>query len=467
MSWLSHLEKDYAVKKLFAHRRLMTSTQIAYLKGINDFCQFFNASPSEIVKRFKAMSDDEILEVFREYFAARKDSLAPKTLKEYTNAIRALLVENGVRNIDLLRGEINRELRRAMGKYRKILKADLLTKEEIARLLRAADPRMKALISLMATSGIRIGAAVRLQLKHIKDDIWDTSLPCYMIEVPQELSKEKEPYITFITWEAGEYLRDWLNLRKNQGEILTLESYLFPGKLEGHLSRSRAEALFRELCFEVGLDMRPVSIKGKLTAPRKGNRGRKEIPSVRYNVRPHGLRKFFRTALAIAGVDRLVAEALMGHSLSVFGVESIYNFAASRIDYVREQYMKSINHLLILRKPRGLEIINGEARKRIEELEAELKRRDEELEKLRKDVKELSILIAPMALAINALAKAGNVKLRGLLKEMSHETDKVLRELMRRRVERGELSEEEAKRIIEAFGAPNKTKKRKAKKTKS
>ena len=195
MSWLSHLEKDYAVKKLFAHRRLMTSTQIAYLKGINDFCQFFNASPSEIVKRFKAMSDDEILEVFREYFAARKDSLAPKTLKEYTHAVRALLVENGVRNIDLLRGEINRELRRAMGKYRKILKADLLTKEEIARLLRAADPRMKALISLMATSGIRIGAAVRLQLKHIKDDIWDSSLPCYMIEVPQELSKEKEPYI--------------------------------------------------------------------------------------------------------------------------------------------------------------------------------------------------------------------------------------------------------------------------------
>jgi len=406
MSWLSHLEKDYAVKKLFAHRRLMTSTQIAYLKGINDFCQFFNASPSEIVKRFKAMNDDEILEVFREYFVARKDSLSPKTLKEYTHSVRALLVENGVRNIDLLRGEINRELRRAMGKYRKILKADLLTKEEIARLLRAADPRMKALISLMATSGIRIGAAVRLQLKHIKDDIWDSSLPCYMIEVPQELSKEKEPYVSFVTWEAGEYLRDWLNLRKNRGEVLTLESYLFPGKLEGHLSRSRAEALFRELCFEVGLDMRPVSIKGRLTAPRKGNRGRKEIPSIRYNVRPHGLRKFFRTALAIAGVDRLVAEALMGHSLSVFGVESIYNFSASRIDYVREQYLKAVNHLLILRKPRGLEVINGEARKRIEELEEELKKRDKIVERMRKELEAMRADLKGWKKTFNQLLEA-------------------------------------------------------------
>ena len=187
---------------------------------------------------------------------------------------------------------------------------------------------------------------------------------------------------------------------------MTLESYLFPGKLEGHLSRSRAEALFRELCFEVGLDMRPVSIKGKLTAPRKGNRGRKEIPSVRYNVRPHGLRKFFRTALAIAGVDRLVAEALMGHSLSVFGVESIYNFSASRIDYVREQYLKAVNHLLILRKPRGLEVINGEARKRIEELEEELKKRDKIVERMREELETMRADLEGWKKTFNQLLEA-------------------------------------------------------------
>jgi len=131
--------------------------------------------------------------------------------------------------------------------------------------------------------------------------------------------------------------------------------------------------------------------------------------------------------------------------------------------------MKAVNHLLILRKPRGLEVINGEARKRIEELEAELKRRDEEMEKLRKEVKELSVLLAPMALTINYLAKVGGVELRGLLGAMSDETDKVLRRIVQRRIERGELSEEEAKKIIEAFGAPSKTKKRKRKtqKTKS
>jgi len=96
-----------------------------------------------------------------------------------------------------------------------------------------------------------------------------------------------------------------------------------------------------------------------------------------------------------------------------------------------------------------------------------LKRRDRELERLRKDVKELSVLLAPMALTINYLAKVGGVELRGLLGAMSDETDKVLRRIVQRRIERGELSEEEAKKIIEAFGAPTKTKRKRKAKTES
>ena len=72
----------------------------------------------------------------------------------------------------------------------------------------------------------------------------------------------------------------------------------------------------------------------------------------------------------------------MGHSLAAFGVESIYDYAVSNLEYLKSEYLKALNNLLFLRKPRGLEVINGEARKRIEELEAELKARDEMIEKL-------------------------------------------------------------------------------------
>jgi hypothetical protein len=46
---------------------------------------------------------------------------------------------------------------------------------------------------------------------------------------------------------------------------------------------------------------------------------------------------------------------MMGHSLSSFRVEPIYNYAASRLNFLKE--------------PQEMEVINGVARKRIEKLE--------------------------------------------------------------------------------------------------
>jgi len=59
----------------------------------------------------------------------------------------------------------------------------------------------------------------------------------------------------------------------------------------------------------------------------------------------------------------------MGHSLSSFRVEPIYNYAASRLNYLRGEYLKALNNLLFLKEPQEMEVINGVARKRIEKLE--------------------------------------------------------------------------------------------------
>jgi rubrerythrin len=70
---------------------------------------------------------------------------------------------------------------------------------------------------------------------------------------------------------------------------------------------------------------------------------------------------------------------MMGHSLLSFGVESIYNYAVSRLDYLRGEYLKALNNLLFLKEPRGMEIINGVARKRIEELEQKIEALEESI----------------------------------------------------------------------------------------
>jgi hypothetical protein len=66
------------------------------------------------------------------------------------------------------------------------------------------------------------------------------------------------------------------------------------------------------------------------------------------------------------------AEATMGHSPTTFGIESINNYPSSRLDYLRAEYLKSLNNLSHLEESRGIGTINREARWRTGELEVRL-----------------------------------------------------------------------------------------------
>ena len=387
VNWRHEVAIDPAFKRLIQNRNLKPTTQQSYLDGVLDFCRFFDKSPSEIVEWFRGMSEDEVVETFKTYFIGRKDKLSSKSLILFSIGVRALLIENGVKTIDRVSREISRTFRRCVGRVRTLLKRDMITKPEIIRILKVAGLREKALITMMASSGLRIGAAVSLKLENIKDNLWDLNLPCYQVEVPEEYSKEGEPYVTFISWEAAEYLRDWLKFREQNGETIRPSSYLFPTRWnDSPITPKRFQNIWRKLCDEAGIDSRPVQIKGRT--------------KVRHNIRPHSLRKFFRTTLTISGVDPKVAEALMGHSLSKFGVESIYDFAVSNLDYLRSEYMKALDNLLLLRKPRGF--ISSETEMRIEELERELGRRDMAIKRLQKQIEDLNLQLIQVMLALQS-----------------------------------------------------------------
>lgn len=380
--WMSDYLSDPCVRRLLDRRSLSNETVIQYLKGIRDFCEVFGlSSPSQLVEKFRGVGAEEAVKLFREYMVRRKAGLAPKSMWNWLVGVKALLVENDVEYIDEVSKRVAREFRRTVGKVRRIVQRDLITKEEIVKVLKIAPMRERALIAVLASSGLRVNAALNLKLENIKDDLYDEGLSCYCIEVPEELSKEREAYITFITWEAADYIRQWLAERRSMGEQITPKSFIFTTREGTPLSRNRFDTIWRNLCREAGIDLKPVEVPGRFR--------------IRYNIRIHSLRKFFRTTLQISGVDRLVAEALMGHSLSSFGVESIYNYAASRLDYLRSEYMKALNNLLFLREPRGLEIMNHEARKRIEELQEKLKQVEEEKKRIEDAIAKLADRLAP------------------------------------------------------------------------
>ena len=388
---LDRVASDPTVQRMLERRTLREETRENYIKGIRFFCQFYRMEPSMVLERFRALDSDGVVNEFSEFFAWAKDRVASTSCWKWLPSIRAWMVENGVRSIDRVSREIAREFKRKFGGVATLLKRDVLSKDEIMRILKVAGLREKAIIAAMASGGFRLNACLNLQVKHFKDKIWNPTLPCYAVEIPEKLSKEGEPYLTFISSEAAEYIRTLLLERQKAGEKITDETYVFVAKNKGKpLSDHRFENIWRQLCEDAGLDLRPVPIKG-IHKVAQGKAVNKE--AVRYNTRIHALRKFFKTACSISGVDRMASEAFLGHSLTKFGVESLYDFCVTKMDWLRDEYVKVLPNVTFLKQLPVIPIRNHEAHEKIQALEAENQALKQKLQTLEEDIAEVKRML--------------------------------------------------------------------------
>ena len=107
--------------------------------------------------------------------------------------------------------------------------------EEMDSILQRANLRQRAIIGLIAFSGIRPGAIGNytgddglrigdiIDLKAGKDSVKFEKLPALMI-VRAELSKSNKRYYTFIGPQSAKYLKEYLNQRIQEGEKLNSKS---------------------------------------------------------------------------------------------------------------------------------------------------------------------------------------------------------------------------------------------------
>jgi hypothetical protein len=98
------------------------------------------------------------------------------------------------------------------------------TIDEIKKLLEYPDIRIKPIVLTMISSGIRIGAWDFLKWKHIipieSDDGYIIAAKIIVY------AGEPEQYYSFITNEAFNSLKDWMNYRTSYGEKISGESWL-------------------------------------------------------------------------------------------------------------------------------------------------------------------------------------------------------------------------------------------------
>ena len=203
---------------------------------------------------------------------------------------------------------------------------------EIQTVLSVADVRLKPIISLLASGGMRIGALPFLKLKHLtkKDN-------CYKIDV---YAGTKEHYYTFCTPECRKYIEQYLEFRTRYGENLTPESPLFrksfdieiPEKVRTNVTPLSLSAMEKDL----SKYLERVGIR-TINHEVGGFKNRKEVKLA------HGFRKFFATQCLNSKLMREYRILLEGHELE--GNDP--NYARVTEEELFSEYEKAIDILTI------------------------------------------------------------------------------------------------------------------------
>src|SRR5215216_4365900 len=125
------------------------------------------------------------------------------------------------------------------GQSYRVIEDRAYTHEEIRKMVSVASIRDKALILLLASTGMRLGAVPPLQIKDLTEVDYD-GYKLYQIEV---YKRYKESYKTYCTPECKKAIDDYLDFRKRCSERITDNTPLFRKLLFKQLTLFRLQFL--------------------------------------------------------------------------------------------------------------------------------------------------------------------------------------------------------------------------------
>jgi len=326
-------------KYLKRHCSQSHATAYLYIWSVHQYCRWCGADPDQLIS--ECFSEDGLpnqkallLEARRldDYVGAlQSEGYSPGHIANCVKAVKTFFRING----------LSLELPYKLHKY--VVSRDRApTPEEISRLIDLADVRGKVIVSMLALGAFRVGTLCKLCYRHVRHDLERGIVPVH-IQVDAAITKGKyHDYDTFIGREAVEHLKAYLEARRNGGlpnkippENLNDESPLIRdehSKVVKPLTPSQFYNILHRLMAQAGL------LGSKV--------GR------RYAMRPHSIRKFFRTQMAALGVQTDYIEYMMGHTISTY-----HDIQMKGIEFLRGVYAASGLCIKPKTKPSRIEML--------------------------------------------------------------------------------------------------------------
>lgn len=227
----------------------------------------------------------------------------PKTIWTRVSTLRSFLSEH---ELDLGNSFWNKlKRKRLKGRTDAVQEDHVPSNAELRRIIGFLPTVGKALFRLMATSGARIGEVMKLR---VKDLVLEHPTLAPHVNFRRETTKSGKKRTGFTTPEAKEDLEKWLLERDAYFETAIRRS-----QWKSHYSVPKDEWKGKSKDDDRLFPFEPVSAYYMWnTATKRANLLMRDERTNNYTLRPHTLRKWFRTRLgAVLKLD--VVEALMGH----------------------------------------------------------------------------------------------------------------------------------------------------------
>jgi integrase len=351
-------------------------TKAAYSYALQKYMNYLNiTNPDDLFihQENPKIIQDQIVE----YMIQLKNP--PHSLRYATRSqyLAAIITYYDLNDVALSKKKIYRYL----GEEERPIENRGYTTEEIAKMLEICDERTRAIVLLLASTGIRIRAIIELKVEDL------VMVPDYHLYQVWVYSDSNQRYLTFTTPEAAKAIDVYLKYRERNGERLTSKSPLLRDQFDREDVVSIHDVKPLKLRTVERLISRTVEKSGIRTVERITEL-HSEKGKIRKNVKlTAGFRKFFDTQLIYARVEPRTKELFMGHSI---GLDDHYFTPGDT--YVLQEYLKAVDNLTINEENR-LRIKVEELTKKKNEIETMEFKHREEIATIREQMKQVVMMV--------------------------------------------------------------------------